>query len=136
VNGKCDANKRYRVHGDGVDTLAADLDEIRMAEPRLSEALAIVREVDAANGVRSFRWYKYESKDELCCYWDGHMANVLWITPTNVHIQADSALVRRPNRTVTWRDRDGVCVGWLLPGADAGAGGGRSRPKAAKCAAP
>jgi hypothetical protein len=107
-----------------------------MPEPRQGEALAIVREVAAVNGVRHLRWYKYESKDEFCCYWDGHTANVLWITPTNVHIQADSPLVRRPSCTVTWRDHDGACVGWLLPGADAGTGGGRSRPKAAKVRCP
>jgi hypothetical protein len=132
VNGKGDANKRYRVHGDGVDPLTTGFNEIRMPQHRQREALAIVREVAAANGVRSFHWYKYESKAELCCYWDHHTANVLHITPTNVHIRADTSQIRRPPRAITWRDRDGMAVGWLLPGADPGAGGGRRRPIAAK----
>jgi hypothetical protein len=137
VNGKGDANKRYRVHGDGVDSLRAGFHEIGMPENRRGEARAIVREVVEANDVREFRWYKTEGKDELCCYWDDHAANVLWITPNNVHIKADTSLVRRPQRTATWReDRDGGGVGWLLPGADRGAGGGRLRPKAADVRCP
>ena len=136
MNGKGDANKRYRVHGDGVDSLSTGFHEIAMPEHRRGEALAIVREVVETNDVREFRWYRYEDKDELCCYWDDHAANVLWITANNVHVKADTSLVRRPQRTTTWRDRDGGCVGWLLAGADRGAGGGRQRPKAAEVLCP
>lgn len=137
MNGKGEANKRYRVHGDGFNSLTAGFQEIGMPEVRRGEALAIVREVAEANDVREFRWCKTEGKDELCCYWDNHEVNVLWITATNVHIRADISLVGRPQRTTTWReDRDGGGVGWLLPGADRGAGGGRQRPKAAELRCP
>lgn len=131
MRGKGDANRRYRVHGDGVGSLVAGFDEIGMPPHRRVEALAIVRELVDANDVREFRWYKTEGKDELCCYWDDHQVNLLWITANNVHVTADTLLVRRPQRATTWREgRDGGGVGWLLPGAVRGAGGGRPRPEA------
>lgn len=51
MNGKGHVNKRYRVHGDGVDSLWTGFDKIAMPEHRRGEALAIVREVVEANDV-------------------------------------------------------------------------------------
>lgn len=136
VNGKGDANKRYRVHGDGVESLWTGFEEIGMPEHRRSAALAMVREVVDANNVREFRWYKTEGKDELCCYWDDLALNVLWISANNVHFKADESLVRRSPRTTDWVEHDGSAVGWLLPGGERGAGGGRQRPKVAEVRCP
>lgn len=134
--GKGDANQSYRVHGDDVDSLWTGFDEIAMPEHRRDEALAIVREVVEVNDAQDFRWYKTEGKDELCCYWDDLAVNVLWITANNVHIKADVSLVRRPLRTTDWSEHDGSGVGWLLPGADRGTGGGRQRPKVVEVRCP
>lgn len=84
----------------------------------------------------SVRWYMTEGKDELCCYWDDLAANVLWITANNVRVKADTSLVERPQRATTWKEADGSGVGWLLPGAERGTGGGRQRPKAAEVRCP
>jgi hypothetical protein len=108
-----------------------------MPENRRREALVIVREIVEANDVREFRWYRTEGKPELCCYWDHHPANVLWITPTNVHINSDTRLVRRPQRPTNWsEDRDDGGVGWSLPGSERGTGGGRHKPKAVEVLCP
>jgi len=138
VNGKGDLNERYKVHGNDLDSLRQGFREIGMPENRYREALAIVREITEANDVREFRWYKTEGKDELCCYWDKQTVNVLWITPSNVHMRAETSLVQRPQRATTWRgERDEPDeVGWLLPGADRGPGGGPQRPKAAEVLCP
>jgi hypothetical protein len=48
--------------------LTTGFNEIGMPQHRQREALAIVREVAAANGVRSFRWYKYESNGQRAAH--------------------------------------------------------------------
>ena len=60
----------------------------------------------------------------------------MWITANNVHVHADPSVVQRPpQRSVTWVGHDG-CVGWLLPGADRGTGGGRQQPRASQVRCP
>jgi hypothetical protein len=124
MSGKGDANRRYRVHGDGLDSIRDGFAELAMPEHRRRDAFAIVNEVLRANEVVDFRWYKTEGKDELVCYWDEQPYNVLWVTASEVHIVSDTSRVRRPTRSVNWQKEDGAYVGWLLPGAERGTGGG------------
>ncbi len=53
---KGNAHKRYKVHGDGMETLPRGLDELGMPANRRFHALMIVREVTDANNVVDFRW--------------------------------------------------------------------------------
>lgn len=124
---KGDAHRGYAVHGDSVDTIRAGFDSIGMLAHRQAEAQSIVREVVEANGVVDFRWYKPDDTPELCCYWDDLDRNVLWVTVANVHIPMDRGPVQ-PERPLTWSKEAGAFVGWLLPGAESGSGGG-GRPK-------
>jgi hypothetical protein len=124
MSGKGNANRRYRVHGDGVDTIRNGFAELAMPEHRRPEALAIVREVLGANDAINFRWYKPDGTNELACYWGDHPYNVLWVTASEVHIPSDTSRVRRPKRSVDWQKEEGAYVGWLLPGAERGTGGG------------
>lgn len=124
--GKRDRNRRYDVHGDGVETVRDGLAEIGMDDSRRSAAVRLVGEVLEANGATDFRWYKTSGKDELACYWGDWTKNVLWVTPSEVHIRASDPIVR-PHPT-TWAGRNGDLIGWLLPGAVSGGGGGRAMP--------
>ncbi|MGH9211710.1 MAG: hypothetical protein ACRD2C_13650 [Acidimicrobiales bacterium] len=127
ATGKGNTNTRYKVHGDGVASLTVSgFDVLAMPEHRRAEATAIVKEIIETNEIRDFKWYRTGGKDELCCYWGDHPMNTMWVTANNVHVLADTSLVRRPpSRRITWKDQQGVCIGWLLPGADQGSGGAR-----------
>jgi hypothetical protein len=107
-----------------------------MPEHRRAEAYRIVGEVLAANDVVDFRWYKTDGKSELVCYWDDQPANALWVTASEVHIPSDTARVMRPGRPVDWQKEDGAYVGWLLPGAERGTGGGRRESEVATALCP
>jgi hypothetical protein len=118
---KGDAYRRYPIHGNTVESLTEGFDALCMPESRRSQAMQIVREVLKANGVSVFRWYKTERTNELACYWDDADVNKLWITPTEVHVECRTP---RPERALTWDKEGGKYVGWLLPGAERGTGGG------------
>ncbi len=122
---KGDTNKRYEIHGDSLTTLRTAFTEIVMPEHRHSEAAAIISEVLTANAVQEFHWYKTPGTAELACYWDQAPQNLLWITATEVHIPSDETKVKRPTRSINWDKQNGAYVGWLLPGAERGAGGGK-----------
>ena len=121
-------DETYEIHGNGLETLGDGFDALGLARNRREEALRLVTSVFEADDGRCFRWYKTAGTNELSCYWDGKNQNVLWITNTEVHVLADEAIVRRPDRTTTWQKEAGKYIGWLLPGAVAGEGG--ARPKA------
>jgi hypothetical protein len=118
---KGDRHQSYDVHGEGLDTLPEGLSAIGMPELRRAEALRLVRQVATANNARVFRWYKTAGKDELCCWWDELEFNVTWVWPNRVNIKTGA--VTLPDRPIDWVGADGN-VGWLLPGAVAGTGGG------------
>ncbi len=127
---KGNRNHKYTVHGDGIDTLRQGLIALDMPTSRQAEALAIVRDVFEANSVTDFRWYKPAITNELACYWDDAEQNLLWVTVSEVHVFADETLVKHPQRPVNWQKEEGVYVGWMLPGALAGTGGGARKTEA------
>ena len=118
---KGDIHLTYRVHGSGLSSLVEGFSHIGMPEHRRKEATAIISEILDANGVGVFRWYKTDSLNELCCYWDDAAANMMWVGPGQIHIKSTTP---RPSRAITWTKAGGNEVGWLLPGAVAGSGGG------------
>jgi hypothetical protein len=130
---KGDAHRSYLVHGDGLDSISTGLIAIRMPEHRRHVALALTREVARVNHARHFRWYKTPGKDELCCWWDEHEANVLWVWQGNVHVKPGA--VTAPTRPTDWIGHDGH-VGWLLPGAQRGSGGGPRRAEPGQVVCP
>jgi hypothetical protein len=129
--GKRGKNLTYEVHGDGVASLERGFDELRMPANRRREAIAIVGEVLAANDGGDFAWYKAR-KDELCCYWGDPDRNLLWITAGAVHMLPT---LPRPDRPLTYSKEDGN-VGWLLPGAEKGTGGGSKQREVATVLCP
>lgn len=86
--------------------------------------------------VVNFRWYKSDGANELACYWDDQPTNVLWVAPGDVHVPADRIRVTRPTRSLNWEKDNGAHVGWLLPGAERGTGGGRRQPDVATVRCP
>ena len=126
--GKGDINRQYAVHGDDLESVREGFRVLGMPEHRRAEAFQIVDEVLAANQVVDFRWYKTDGHNELACYWDDQPANTLWVTASKVHIPSDTASVTRPERPTDWQkegqEEAGAYVGWLLPGAERGTGGG------------
>lgn len=133
--GKGDTYRSYEVHGDSVDGLRDGLLAIGMPTHRHVEALAIVAEVVQANDVVDFRWYIPPVTQEVCCYWDAHERNVLWINQATVSIRADGGIAR-PTRALTWNKQEGQIIGWLLPGAESGRGGGRRQSPIAEVRCP
>lgn len=121
---KGDKHLEYSVHGTGLASLHDGFDAIKMPAHRSGDALAIAGEVLTANKANTFRWYLVESTQELCCWWDDHEHNVMWIRSHEVHIPADESVVARPARAITYQRSDGDYVGWLLPGGEMGTGGG------------
>jgi hypothetical protein len=121
VGAKGEHHKTYAIHGDGIDSIRAGFDKLAMSAERRNEAIKIIREVLDANHVRVFRWYKTPGTNELSCYWDDADVNMLWVTPGDVHIEASTS---RPARSPNWQKQNGKYIGWLLPGANAGTGGG------------
>lgn len=119
-----DANHEFE--GD-FETLRDGFAAIGMPPERWTDASAIVREVLEANDAVGFRWYKPDRTDELACTWAGVGQNALWIGTNNVHVSTATAGIRLPPRTRTYSKQNGA-IGWLLPGASAGSGGGRRSP--------
>ena len=119
---------------DGDHQLAGRLEDLNngfaaidMPRERWTEAVAIVREVLKANDAVGFRWYKPDRTGELACTWAGVGQNALWIGPNNVHVAPASTGVVLPPRATTYSKQNGA-VGWLLPGAITGSGGGPRSP--------
>ena len=133
MSDKGDYHRTYEIHGDGLESIWRGFAELGMPQGRQAEAFAIVSEVVEANRAAGFRWYKTPGTNELACYWDGATVNMLWITAGEAHIAADTA---RPERALTWSKQDGAYVGWLLPGADGGTGGGPKKVEVAKVLCP
>lgn len=133
---KGDTNLRYEVHGVGLDSIRDGFRELTMPDHRRGEAFRIVAEILDVNNVVDFRWYKPPGTDELSCYWDGLEANALWITASDVHVVNDIGRVVRPARPTTWQKKGGAYVGWLLPGAEPGAGGGKRKGDVARVMCP
>jgi len=119
-------HREYDVHGDDVESLRAGFAQIQMPTERWNAALEIVREVLVANDVAQFCWYKPPTTAQLCGYWDEAEVNMIWISPSEVHI---NALTPRPQRAPNLHRADGAEVGWLLPGATPGSGGGAHKSK-------
>ena len=86
----------HLIHGDGLESIRTGFDELAMPSNRRNDAYALVAEVLKVNEAVVFCWYKTKGTEELACYWDDHETNVLWVTVGHVHIQKDSASVRRP----------------------------------------
>jgi hypothetical protein len=94
-----------------------------MDPARQRAALAIVTEILEVNDGRRFVWYVPPSTPEVCSYWDDAPTNLLWITNAGVHLKRGGPVDLLP-RAITYQKQDGDYVGWLLPGAEAGVGGG------------
>ena len=135
VAGKDDTYRSYEVHGDSVESLRNGFEAIGMPAHRQAEAQAIVREVLQANQVVNFRWYVPPATREVCCYWDTQKKNVLWVNAATVSILAEEE-IDRPTRALTWSKQDGLIVGWLLPGAESGRGGGPRQSPIAEVTCP
>lgn len=120
----------YEMHGSGVDSLPAGLAHLAMTTTRQRAAQDLVAEILALNGGDQFVWYIPPATPELSCYWGGAPTNLLWITNVGVHIKTDGPVVPLP-RPTTYEKQGGDYVGWLLPGAEAGTGGGPKRPEVA-----
>lgn len=121
---KGDKHLGYPVHGTGLASIREGFVAINMPEHRRDDAYKLVGEVLAANHATTLRWYLVDSTQELCCWWDDHERNVMWVRSHEVHIDADETLVTRPPRSTTYHRSDGDYVGWLLPGGEMGTGGG------------
>jgi hypothetical protein len=98
----------------GLSSLTAGFDMIGMPAPNQQATIEIVQEVLAANGRTEdeFSWYLQGKKKELCCTWDGAGRNLLWINRGELHVLNDRAMVKRPNRSVTFRPEHQRVVGW------------------------
>lgn len=118
----------YEVHGDDVKSLRDGFAHIQMPLERWDAALGIVQEVLVANDVAKFCWYKPPATNQLCGYWDDAELNMIWISPSEVHISAQTP---RPQRAPTTHRDGGAEIGWLLPGASSASGGGHQHHKKA-----
>lgn len=132
---KRDANKTYKVHGDGIDSLRRGFDHIGMPSHRHAEAMRIVSEVIAANNATHFYWYAPPMTGEVCGYWDDAEVNQLWVQPSVVYVRRVTT-TRLPERALTHQKQDAEYVGWELPGATSGGGGGDRRAEVAEVLCP
>jgi len=133
MGGNRGADRGYDVYGDDLDSIRSGFDELGMPTGRQTEAFAIVQQVLVANGASVLHWYKPPRTDELACYWDDSPVNMLWVTASEVHVAAGTP---RPARALNWEKQDGAYVGWLLPGAEAGSGGGTKKTEVAEVPCP
>jgi hypothetical protein len=124
VTEKRDINHSYSVHGDDVASMTRGFMEIGMPSSRHAAALEIVRDVMVANKAREIRWYVTHVPLEVCGYWDAAEQNQMWIWPGVVAVLA---ILDRPLKPINYSRGEGELVGWLLPGGEAGAGGGPRR---------
>lgn len=118
----------YDVHGSGIGTLPEGFAHLAMAPARQRAAQQIVAELLKLNKAKRFVWYVPPATPEVCSYWDEAPTNLLWIHSAAVVIKRDGP-VTPLERPTNYRKQDGDYVGWLLPGAEAGVGGGRTRPE-------
>jgi hypothetical protein len=123
------------VHGRGLTSLPVGLADLAMPTSRQRAVHDIVSEILTLNGADDFVWYLPPATPELSCYWDAAATNLLWITTVGVHIKRNG-LVRPLPRSFTYEKQDGDYVGWLLPGAEPGGGGGTKRPEVATAVCP
>ncbi|MCU1498531.1 MAG: hypothetical protein JWM47_2484 [Acidimicrobiales bacterium] len=130
-----DRYQTYDLHGSSVTSLPIGLADIAMSPTRQRAAVGIVSDLLALNEAEGFVWYLPPATPELSCYWDAAPTNLLWITTIGVHIKRDGPVLPLP-RPLTYQKQDGDYVGWLLPGAEAGAGGGPKRPEVATVLCP
>ena len=86
---KGDSYQSYEIHGAGVESIEAALGAIDMPEDRRDAAMAAVRAIVEANGVKHLVWYKVPQTPELAAYWEDCSKNMLWIEPGNVHVDPD-----------------------------------------------
>ncbi len=128
MRGKGSTYRNYPIHGDSLASIREGFAELAMPRERWDEAYKLLSEVLETNQVSVFRWYKTAGTNELSCYWDDASVNMVWVTAGDVHIAADTP---RPSRPTTWQKAGGSYVGWLLPGAHAGTGGGLREPEIA-----
>lgn len=128
------ARNEHEFEGD-FETLRKGFAAIGMPQERWAEASAIVRDVLDANDAVDFRWYKPDRTGELACTWEFVGQNALWIGANNVHVAPATTGVVLPARTRTYSKENGT-VGWLLPGASTGGGGGRQTPASRWIACP
>lgn len=126
--GKRAGNERYDIHGSDVESLRQGFTELGVPEHRRATALELVREVLEANGARDFYWYKPPATAELCGYWDDADQNLVWVTTAAVAV-INGPIIALPPRPLTYKKAEGDYVGWVLPGADPGTGGGRRSPE-------
>jgi len=82
--------RSYDVFGADVESLREGFAHIHMPPERWDAAVGIVREVLVANDVSQFYWYKPPRTAQLCGYWDDAEVNMIWISPSEVHIQAQT----------------------------------------------
>ena len=129
------SNEDYEVHGNGAETLAEGLRVLSMPEHRRKAALELVREILAVNQATEFRWYMPEKTEQILCYWDDQPRISVWIERSNIHMRKDETVARLPAIPTTWSKSGDYKVGWLLPGAESGAGGGprKAEPKEVLC---
>jgi hypothetical protein len=124
--GSGDRYLSYDVHGSGVESLAEGLANLAMAPARQRAAKEIVGELLTLNSAERFVWYLPPATPEVCAYWNDAPTNLLWITNVGVHLKRDGPVTPLA-RPITYEKQDGDYIGWLLPGAEAGTGGG-ARP--------
>lgn len=125
----------YDVHGRGVDTVPTGCAALAMSDTRQRAVVEIVSELLVLNDAERFVWYLPPATPELSCYWGGAATNLLWITTGAVHIKRNGPVIQRL-RPFNYQKADGDHVGWLLPGAEAGTGGGPKRREVATVLCP
>lgn len=130
-----DRYQTYDVHGQGLGTLSMGCAEIGMPDSRQRAAVEIVSELLKLNDADEFVWYVPPATPEVSCYWSGSSRLLLWISPVAVTIKRDGP-VSPLQRTPTYQKEDGKYLGWLLPGAEPGTGGGARRPDIATVICP
>lgn len=113
----------HDVHGSGVGTLPEGFAHLAMAPARQRAAQQIVSELLELNNAKRFVWYIPPATPEVCSYWDDAPTNLLWITNVGLHVKRGGP-VKPLSRPITYQKQDGDYIGWLLPGAEAGLGGG------------
>lgn len=126
MRAKGNTYRDYDIHGDDVESLRNGFAHIQMPAARWEAALEIVREVLTANDVARFYWYVPPTTAQICGYWDEAEVNMIWISPSEVHMNAQTP---RPQRAPTMERGEGAEIGWLLPGAKSGSGGGHKERK-------
>lgn len=123
VAGGSERYKTYAVHGRGWGSVRAGLAELAMPSSQQQAAMELVSEIAALNGAVDFVWYMSPGTAEVKCYWDWAPTNLLWITTVGVLVKRGGPVTPLA-RPCTYDKAEGDYLGWLLPGAEPGTGGG------------